>query len=99
MNECLEDGVGLQGHCFPRVNLLQGEYPRLYEKSDGIANDLVWLVGVICNCLDLLTLLNLVEEHFWGFGDWEGSLEQHVIVEQQHCIRLAVKSLSCLRIK
>jgi hypothetical protein len=57
---------------------------------DGVANDLFWRVGVLYNRLDFLTPLNSVEEHFWGFGGQEGALEQRIVVEQQHCVQLAV---------
>jgi hypothetical protein len=43
-----------------------------------------------------LTLLNSVK-HFWGFGGREGALEQCVVVDQQHHIRLAVRSLELLK--
>jgi hypothetical protein len=71
VNEPLEDGVGLHGHCFPHVELLQGEYPQLHEKLDGIASGLFWRVGVLYNCLDFLTLLNSIKENSRGFGGRE----------------------------
>jgi hypothetical protein len=61
-----------------------------------LPNDLFWCVGVLCDCLDLLTLLNLVEEHFRGFGGQEWAEEQCVAVKQQHCIRLAVEHFELL---
>jgi hypothetical protein len=54
----------------------------LIALEDGhFANDLLWHVWVLSICLNFLTLLDSVEEHFRGFGSWEWATEQHIVVE------------------
>jgi hypothetical protein len=59
MDEHFQDRVGLDWHCFQCVKLLQGEYSQLHEKAEGVANNLLWHVWIVCDCLDFLALLDL----------------------------------------
>ncbi len=71
----LSSQVQFDGHCFPCVEFLQWEYAQLHEEADSVVDYLFWSVGILGNCLYFLTLLNSVEEHFWGFCGWEWTAE------------------------
>jgi hypothetical protein len=45
----------------------------------------------------LLILLDLVEEHFRGFGGREWAVEQCVVVKQQHGVHLSIGRLELLK--
>jgi hypothetical protein len=68
-------------HSWIASSSIQWENARLHGKADSIVDDLFWCVWVLGDCLDLLTLLNSVQEHFWGFCGREWTAELCIVLE------------------
>jgi hypothetical protein len=90
MKEGLEGWVHLGGRCFPHVKFLEGENVGLEENVDGVCNDLVIGIWRFSNALDVLTLLDMVVEHFRQVGGGYWASEQGVVIKQRYHIRLSM---------
>ncbi len=97
MYEPLEGWIHLHGHCFPRVEFLEGENVRLDKNADGGRDYLVVGIRNLSNSLDLLTLLDSVEEHLGRAARGHHAPEQCVIVKQGHHVGLAIQILGLVQ--
>ncbi len=72
------------------VKFLEQKHVGRDENTDSGGNDLVIGIQDLLDSLDLLALLNAVEEHLRRVSGGHGTVEQCVVIEQRHHVRLAV---------